>query len=119
MRFNLDKIKKIGYQVMPNKFLNDNKLSLKAKGLLATFYSLPIGWDYSMEGLAKITNTGITALRSTIKELEFTGYLERVMKKDEKGQFQYFYIVNILPQKKSILNTIEGRKLKAKLNTRL
>lgn len=82
-----------GYQIMPTEHLRNKELSLKAKGLLSVMYSLPNDWDYSMNGLCKITNTGITAIRNIIEELELKGYLLRKQTKNEKGQFEYAYYI--------------------------
>lgn len=93
MKFKIETLE--SYTVMPNKHLRDKNLSLKAKGLLCTMYCLPNEWDYSMNGLVKITNTGITAIRSTIAELEINGYITRQQQRNEKGQYEYIYIVHI------------------------
>ena len=84
-----------GFTIIPHEYLRDKKLSLKAKGLLSVMYSLPNDWDYSINGLCKITKSGITMIRSIITELEIYGYLERKQSKNEKGQFEYTYIVYI------------------------
>lgn len=97
MRFKIEQLKH--YSIMPNSHLRDKNLSLKAKGLLSIFFSLPDDWDYSMNGLIKITGTKITTLRSTIAELELKGYIKRMQKRNEKGQFEYIYVVPIEPYK--------------------
>ena len=51
------------YTVMANYHLRDNRLSLKAKGLLSVMLSLPAGWDYTLAGLAHISREGISAIR--------------------------------------------------------
>lgn len=91
MRFKIETLKE--YTIIPNEYLKDKHLSLKSKGLLTIMYSLPNEWDYTMSGLCKITNTGITAIRNIITELEIFGYLFREETKDEKGQFNYIYHV--------------------------
>ena len=80
---------------MPTAFIKDKKISLKAKGLLATIYSLPNTWDYSVNGLCKITNTGLRAIRNAITELEIMGYITREQIHNEKGQFDYIYHVHL------------------------
>ena len=97
MKFKIETLN--GYQIMPTEFLRDKELSLKAKGLLATCYSLPNEWDYSMRGLCTITNTGITAIRNIIAELELKGYLIRRQTKNLKGKYEYEYYVLIKPKK--------------------
>lgn len=105
------KVEEIGsYSVMPNAFLQDNKLSLKAKGLLATIYYLPNEWDYSVNGLCAITNTKITAMRSTLTELEINGYLTRKQTKDKEGKWEYIYIIHIKPKKRKIKNALSTKR---------
>lgn len=110
MKFKIENLK--SYQVMPNEFLRDKKLSLKAKGLLATFYSLPNEWDYNIAGICKITNTGIRAIRSAIMELELFGYLTRYQTRKEDGTFEYDYIVHIKKQKIKFENVTCLRRMK-------
>lgn len=91
MKFIIEQLN--GYQIMPTEHLQDKNLSLKAKGLLSVMYALPNDWDYSVNGLCKITNTGITAMRNIITEIELNGYLLREQRKNERGQFEYIYHV--------------------------
>lgn len=100
MRIKIDKLEE--YQIMPTEFLKDKNLSLKARGLLATFYSLPNNWDYSVEGTKKILKEGIACIRSTLAELELQGYLKREQTKNEKGQFEYIYHIYLHKQKANI-----------------
>lgn len=93
MKFKIETLK--GFTIIPNDYLKDKKLSLKSKGLLTIMYSLPNEWDYSINGLCKITNSGITTIRTILTELEIYGYLERIQTKNEKGQFDYIYHVFI------------------------
>ena len=65
------------YTTMSNYHLRDTNLSLKAKGLLSVFLSLPDEWHYSISGLMKITKEGRDCLTAVIKELEKAGYLVR------------------------------------------
>ena len=113
MKFKIENLK--SYTVIPNTFLQDKTISLKAKGLLATFYSLPNDWDYSINGLCKITNTGIRQIRTTINELEVMGYVSRYEERNDKGQFEYIYIIRIEPKKepfKNIKNSISEKRRK-------
>lgn len=85
------------FVVMNNKFLREKDMSLKAKGLLATFLSLPEDWEYSINGLCAILKESQTSIRSALKELETFHYLKRNRQKDEKGQFVYEYIIYETP----------------------
>lgn len=73
------------YTVMSNIHLRDERLSLKAKGLLAMILSLPDDWKYSIEGLASISKESRSSINSGLKELEEAGYLIRRQLRDEKG----------------------------------
>ena len=73
------------YTVMSNVHLRDEKLSLKAKGLLSMFLSLPDNWNYSISGLAKISKESRSSINSGLKELETAGYLVRRQLRDKKG----------------------------------
>ena len=95
MRFNLKNLER--YQAIPTVFLEEKTMSLKAKGLLTHIYALPNTWDYTMQGLAKITGTGIKQIRSTIEELEMFGYLKREIMRTEDGKIDYEYIVYVKP----------------------
>lgn len=72
---------------VPNHIISDPLLSLKAKGLITALLSLPPNWQLSMEGLAKYHHTGISAIRSAIKELEDAGYLKSERKYDAGRKF--------------------------------
>ena len=65
------------YTVMSNHHLKNQKLSLKAKGLLSMMLSFPDEWNYSERGLAAICKEGVDAIHSAIKELENARYMER------------------------------------------
>ena len=45
------------YTVMANYHLKDRNLSLKAKGLLSVFLSLPDKWDYTLKGFGNLIQT--------------------------------------------------------------
>lgn len=85
------------FVVMSNRFLRNKEMSLKAKGLLALCLSLPETWDYSMNGLVAICKENITAIRSALKELEEHGHLQIIKQKNDKGQFEYEYVIHEVP----------------------
>ena len=65
------------FTCMSNYHFKDRSISLKAKGLLSLMLSLPDTWDYSIAGLASLSNDGETSVRTTLKELEEHKYLTR------------------------------------------
>lgn len=85
------------YTVMSNQFLRNKQLSMKAKGLLAVCLSLPDDWDYSINGLVAICKESITAVRNAMKELEQHGYMKINKLQNEKGHFQYEYVIYETP----------------------
>lgn len=87
------------YTVMSNYHFKEKNMSLKAKGLLSLMLSLPDEWDYSLDGLCKLSKDGRDSVRSAIKELEEFGYLEKREIKNDKGQFSgYDYRVYEKPR---------------------
>lgn len=73
--------------VMSNYHLQDNEMTLKAKGLLSTMLSLPPKWDYSVAGLQTLSKDGRDSITSALCELEKHGYLVRERVTDQKGRF--------------------------------
>jgi predicted transcriptional regulator len=91
-------IKNKNYSVIANGIFRDQRISLKAKGLLGILLSLPQNWNLSIEGLTKITKEGRHSITNTITELIENGYIERNQIRD-KGKFVgYQYIVNEKPK---------------------
>lgn len=86
------------YSVMSNAHFRDQRLSLKAVGLLSKMLSLPDDWDYTVAGLAKICRDGKAAIATAIQELEQCGYIERHRIRDENGCIRGIeYIVREVP----------------------
>lgn len=65
------------YTSMSNYHLKDERLTLKAKGLLSLMLSLPEEWDYSVRGLEKICLESKNTINSILNEIERYGYLKR------------------------------------------
>ena len=86
-----------GYTVMSTYHLRDERLSLKAKGLLSLMLSLPKEWDYSINGLIKITKEGRYSIRSILDELKNAEYIKIDKYRGEKGYYRYKYSVYYLP----------------------
>ena len=81
------------FTIMSNYHLRDKNLSLKAKGLLSFMLSLPDDWDYSLRGLVYLNKESINVIRNVLKELQDYDYLVIEKKQDEKGRFEYNYII--------------------------
>ena len=89
--FRIEKNK--NYTVMSNYHLRDKDLSLKAKGLLSFMLSLPEEWDYSIPGLVACLKENKKAVTTTLDELKEYGYLKVNKVRNEKGLFEYEYLI--------------------------
>lgn len=65
------------YTIVRNAALRDDRLSLKAKGLLALMLSFPDDWTYHLEYLERLSTDGRDATRGAVRELETLGYVGR------------------------------------------
>ena len=65
------------YTQIPNDWVRDSRLSLKAIGLLAQIMSHKPGWNLSLRSIARINETGVGTIKSAVEELETFGYLTR------------------------------------------
>ena len=72
---------------VPNRWLRDERLSLKAIGLLAQLHSHTVGWRLSIQSLAQANDCGIDLIRGAISELEQAGYLRREQSRGESSKF--------------------------------
>jgi len=79
-------VKRKNFTICSNTFLQDNKLSLRARGLMSYMVSLPEDWDFSVKGLSSLVPEGRDAVRNALKELEDNDYLIRRQVK-ENGKF--------------------------------
>lgn len=80
-------VKNCNYTTLSNYHFKDKRLSWKAKGLLSTMLSLPDNWNYTIEGLASLSDDGVKATNSGLAELEKCGYLIRKQLRDGTGRF--------------------------------
>ncbi|MFP3499402.1 hypothetical protein SB759_34865, partial [Pseudomonas sp. SIMBA_059] len=69
--------KKQNYTVLDNGFLQDKRLSWKAKGILAYMLSMPDDWYFRMDELMKHSADGEKSFRSGFNELKDYGYVKR------------------------------------------
>ena len=71
---------------IPNSWIRDHSLSLKARGLLGLILSNSTEFKLSIRGLASVAKEGRDAIRSAVKELESAGYLTRTEELDHTGE---------------------------------
>lgn len=75
----------IPFGMVPNKLLNNENISLKAKGLFAFMQSKPDGWNFSVEGMSVQLKESKSAISSAIIELESNGFVTRKKQQTSKG----------------------------------
>lgn len=90
--------RKLRFTIIDNRILEDERLSLKAKGILSYLLSRPDNWQVSDAHLATIGPDGEASVRSALKEIEDTGYLVRVRSQGERGRFEWTSYVYDEPQ---------------------
>lgn len=80
-----------------NDALADGRLSFKARGVLAFLLSRPPGWKTSADRLAQSGVDGERAIKSALKELEATGYLQRTRTHDGAGKWVHNQVITDQP----------------------
>jgi hypothetical protein len=96
--FRVQKNKDNPYVMLNKEFLNDDRLSWKAKGLLAYLLSLPDDWQIYEEEIAVHSKDGIKSTRSGLKELIEYNYINRAQSRTVDGKFAgYEYCVFEVP----------------------
>jgi len=89
----VEKNKENPYVLLNKKFLEDDNLSWKAKGLMSYLLSRPDNWHIYLEQLKKVSKDNKTATSNAIKELINNGYIARE-KMRYAGKFRgYNYII--------------------------
>ena len=71
---------------IPNNWVRDSRLTLKARGLLTLLMSHSPGWSVSINSLIEENLEGRDALKAAVAELEEFGYLKREQSR-EGGKF--------------------------------
>lgn len=95
---NIIRIKKeTNYVVLDKYFINDIKLSWKAKGIMAYMLSKPDNWTFYIDELVKHSADGKSSFRSGFKELQDYGYVKRMRTRNKKGTFDWETIVQERP----------------------
>ena len=69
--------RKQSFTVLYKSAIEDKRLPLDARGLLAIMVGLPEGWQYSVKGLAAYVGVSKDTIRRLLGKLEEVGYLTR------------------------------------------
>lgn len=73
------------YVLLDKTFLEDERLSYKAKGILAYLLSKPDNWKVIIGNLINYSTDGKASVYAGLKELKECGYYEKVPIRNEKG----------------------------------
>lgn len=71
-------------------YLFDDRLTIKAKGVMAIIANAPNDFHITVENIAKVSNGGKDTVRLAINELIGYGYVERERVQGEGGKFEGF-----------------------------
>ena len=74
------------FTIISNALLRDGEISLKARGLAAWLLTHTAEFELSVERIALLTQTGETAVKSGLRELEARGYLTRTLQRDARNR---------------------------------
>lgn len=75
------------YVQIPNAWLRDERLSRRARGLLAELMTHRVGWHITIASLQKSGPEGRDAIRGAVIELAERGYLTRRQTQGASGRF--------------------------------
>jgi hypothetical protein len=76
------------FAIIRNEVLQDERLSFRARGILANILSRPDNWRCSAWDLATEGREGRRAILTALTELETFNYLKRVKSQDDKGHWK-------------------------------
>jgi hypothetical protein len=101
---------------IPNNWVRDSNLSLKAIGLLTQLMSHRPGWNMSISSLARFNKTGVRTIKSAVQELELNGYLIRSEKQEHNpdGTFADYVWTTADP----LQNGVTAKSVDAKQHTK-
>ena len=87
-----------GFTVIRDDVLRDERLSYRARGILAVILSRPDNWRTDAISLCRGATEGREAVRSALRELEEAGYIVRQRLQDERGRWRSVALVHEVPQ---------------------
>jgi hypothetical protein len=95
------------FAIIRNEVLQDDRLSFRARGVLASILSRPDNWRCSAWDLAKEGIEGRRAILTALTELETHGYLVRSKSQDEAGRWSTSSYVYDTPVDKAVDKSVD------------
>lgn len=98
------------FVTMDKTFLEDTRLSFKAKGILAYLLSKPDNWKVIVGNLVNYAADGKASVYAGLKELKECGYYQKVPVRDEKGRriLRWESTIYEIPELPEMLKTEEN-----------
>ena len=101
---------KVPFTQIPNEIIDSDRLSPGAKWVFSYIASKPDGWKFYISDIVKHSNESKYKVQKYIKELEEEGYLKRIRKQNEKGQFvSWDYHLQLKNQESIIRKPDDGK----------
>lgn len=104
------------FAIVPAELVENPRLSMKAKGIMAYLLSKPDKWEVYQEDICKHCRDGREAIATGFQELIAEGYVVRGQRRTRDGRLAgYEYVVHAEPQK----CTVNGKAVDGKPATRI
>lgn len=86
-----------GFVTIANSTMRDERLSFRARGLLAYLLSHEDGFVTSIKQIIESSREGREAIAAALREIEAAGYLDRPRQQDEKGRWHTYWDLHEVP----------------------
>lgn len=102
------------FSTIPNQLLNDQYVSLAAKGLYVFMRGKPPLWNFTIRSMAKQLKEGETAIGSALNELKDSGWISYTKHSNGKGVYHLFWSANSNIDNPNQGNPNQGNPMKGK-----
>ena len=96
-----EKTRRSRFARIDNAALQDDRLSFRARGVLAYVLSRPDSWTHSADRLSAASCDGVDAIRGALRELEAAGYAELRRVRSSRGSVVHRWYFNETPSAKN------------------